>query len=137
MLQVHKCKYRPGQPNWEFWLWSVDLPQCGNLANFLPLWFHVKSNLADFRRSKTAVFNNFEGFRFWSLEKFHTWIVKSVSKFSAAQMVTMAGLGASKWSKLISRKIWVVEKSWNFHIVYSQLSCPYCVLNLKSHFQNV
>ena len=29
-----------------------------------------------------------------------------------------------KWTKLISRKIWVAEKFWNFHIVYSKLGCP-------------
>ena len=33
-------------------------------------------------------------------------------------MVKMTVFGASKWPKLISRKIWVAEKSWKFHIVY-------------------
>ena len=36
----------------------------------------------------------------------------------------MAVLGASKWPKLISRKIWVGENSWNFYTVYSQLVYP-------------
>ena len=35
----------------------------------------------------------------------------------------MAIFGTSIWPKLISRKIWVAEKSWNFHIVCSQLGC--------------
>ena len=39
-------------------------------------------------------------------------------------MVKMAVYGASKWSKLISHKIWEAEKSWIFNIVYSQLGCP-------------
>ena len=46
------------------------------------------------------------------------------AKFRAAQMVKMALFGAFKHPKKISRKIRVVEKSWNFHIVYSQLGCP-------------
>ena len=39
-------------------------------------------------------------------------------------MVKIAVFGASKWPKLIWRKIWVAGKSWNFHIEYSQLCCP-------------
>ena len=46
------------------------------------------------------------------------------SKLRVAQMVKMAVFGASKWPKLVSRKIWVAELSWNFHIVYPQLGCP-------------
>ena len=37
-------------------------PQCGNLAIFLLLWFFMKSILADFRRSKTAVLTIFDAF---------------------------------------------------------------------------
>ena len=36
------------------------------------------------------------------------------SKFRATQMVKMAVFGATKWSDLISRKIWVAAKSINF-----------------------
>ena len=32
---IHGFKYRPGQFNWEFL--TVDIPQCGKLAIFLPL----------------------------------------------------------------------------------------------------
>ena len=34
---------------------GVRVAQCGNLAIFLPLRFYVKSILADFRESKTAI----------------------------------------------------------------------------------
>ena len=51
-------------------------------------------------------------------------MLPKMQKLRAPQEGKMAVLGASKWSKLISRKICVVEKSWNFHIVYSQLGCP-------------
>ena len=50
----NKILGRPGQPNWDF---EYGIPaQCRNLAIFLPLLFYVKSLLADFRRSKIAVF---------------------------------------------------------------------------------
>ena len=59
-------RYRPWQPNREFWL---DIPQCGNLANFLPLWCCVKSILADFRRSKIAILTILEALNidFWKI----------------------------------------------------------------------
>ena len=45
------------------------IAQCGNLAIFLPLWICVKSIVADFRRSKTAILTisvalNFEFWKF-------------------------------------------------------------------------
>ena len=51
--------YRPGQPNWIF--------DCGNLAIFQPLCFYVKTILADFTGSKTAILTILEAlnFEFW------------------------------------------------------------------------
>ena len=48
------------------------------------------------------------------------------SRFKAAQMVKLAVFRALKMNKIdfTSRKIWVAEKSRNFHTVYSQLGCP-------------
>ena len=48
------------------------------------------------------------------------------SNFRAVRMVKRVVFRGSKWSKSISHKIWVAEKSWNFHIVHSQtqLGCP-------------
>ena len=34
---------------------TVYISQCGNLAIFLPLWFYVKSILADFQTSETVI----------------------------------------------------------------------------------
>ena len=61
-----KREYRPGQPDWDFWLY-LAIPQCENLAISLALWFYMTSILADFRRSKTAVFTILEvlNFDFW------------------------------------------------------------------------
>ena len=65
---------------------TVDIPQCGNLAIFLPLWFYVKSNLADFwqiltfssvesNKSKFKASKNIKWSVFWpseiSLNSFH------------------------------------------------------------------
>ena len=54
--------------------------------------------------------------------------VSKFPKFRAVQMVKMVVVWDSKWPKLFSRKNWVAEKSWNFHIVYSHSGCPglYC-----------
>ena len=70
-------------------------------------------------------FNNFEGLELWFLGKFTLENVKSFknSKFRAGQMIKMTVFWAAKWPKLISRKMWVAEKSCNFHIVNSHLSC--------------
>ena len=97
-----------------------------NLAIFLTLWFYVKSILADFRMSKTVVLTILEGLKFELLGISHLKMskVSKNSKFRAAQMLKMAVFGASKWHKLISRKTWVAEKAWNFHIMYSRLGCP-------------
>ena len=97
-----------------------------NLAIFLPLWFYVKSVLTDFRRSKPVVLTVFEAlnFDFWKKFTLINFQMSENLKFRAAQMVKFTDFGASKWPKLISLKIWVAEKSCNFHIVYSQLGCP-------------
>ena len=60
--------------------------------------------------------------------------ISKYSKFRAAQMVKMA-----KCPKLIWCKIWVAEKSWYLHILYSHLGSPGLYLRPKikqqSHFK--
>ena len=104
----------------------MDILHCGNLTIFLPLWFQVKSILAYFKRSKTTVLTILTAynFYFWKISHLKRLKVAKTSKFRAAQMVKMAVFVGSKWPKLILHKIWMVELSWNFHIVYSQLGCP-------------
>ena len=96
--------------------WQCKFHSVEYLAIFLPLWFYVKSILAHFRRSKTAVWTilktlNSNFWKNYTLEN-----VKSSPKFIAAQMAKLAVFGALKWPKLISRKVWAAEKSWNFDI---------------------
>ena len=66
----------------------MDVPQCV-VEIFLPLWFYVKSILADFRRSKTAVFISLKAlnFDFWKILFLKTSKVSKNSKFRAARMV--------------------------------------------------
>ena len=49
---------------------TLGIPQCGNLAIFLRLWFYVKSILADFRRSITTVLTILQALNFDFLENF-------------------------------------------------------------------
>ena len=50
-IQEFWIRYRPGQLNWDFWVLTEDISQCGDLlAIFLTPWFYVKSILADFKR---------------------------------------------------------------------------------------
>ena len=69
-IQVHDC---------------IDLARLigifNNLTNFLQLWFFVKSILADFRRSKTAVLTILEAFWFALWRYFTLESVKSFQKF--------------------------------------------------------
>ena len=85
-------------------------------------------NFGWLQRVKKCCFDSLEGFQFWFLEKFYIWKCQKFAKIQNSellQMVKMAVFGAWKWPKLISRKFWLAEKSWNFHIVYSQiLGCP-------------
>ena len=83
----------------------ICCPQCGNFRIFLPLRFYVKSIFAKFKRSKLP----FE--QLWRL-----WIL-TLWKVQNSELVKIAGFRASKWPKLISRKIWVREKSQYFHTV--------------------
>ena len=110
--------------------------KCGNLKNFLSICFHVKSewhkNSASlilrvimwghFRVSKIAIFCSFlllwililDSFTPRKNAKFH-----QVSKFRVSKNVKMAVFESVDSLKLILRKIWVVEKSWNSHTVYN------------------
>ena len=92
--------------------------QCGNLANFLPLRFYVKSVLAAFKRSKTAVLNILEALNFDISEITHLKMLKipKNSKFRAAKTVTKVFRGL-KMTKLISHNFWVAGKFLNFHNV--------------------
>ena len=87
--------------------------------NFPAILILRKIKFVWFQKVKNWHFNNFGSFEFWCLEKFQIMKCQKFPKFRAAQMAKMAVFFVSKWPKLILCKIWVAEKSWNFHIVYS------------------
>ena len=104
------------------------------LSNFSDTLILHEINFGWFQKVKNCLFNYFGGFEFWFWEKFYIWAVKN-SKFRTAQMVKMAVFGASKWPTLISRKIWVAEKSINFYIEHTQLCCPGLYILLFPQFR--
>ena len=60
-----------------------------NFSIFLPLWFYVKSILADFRRLKTAISTILEFLKLWFFGNFWhflMWNIKN-SKFRTAQII--------------------------------------------------
>jgi len=106
---------------------TLDIPQCGNLVIFLPLRFYVKLIWADIQKVKNCQFNNFEGFEFWFLEKFHTWKCQKFPKLQNSELLKWSKcqvLGLQNDQNWFLHKILVWEKSCNFHIVYSQVGCP-------------
>ena len=91
----------------------MDFLKCGNLAIFLLLWFYFKSILPDFRRPKTDVLTILKTLKliFGKISHLEMSKIPKNSKFKIAQMVKMAVFGASKWPKLISRKVWMAKNS--------------------------
>ena len=75
------------------------------------------------RSSKTAIFANFGALKFVNLVNISLQKLKKCknfikTKFRASICVKMADFALLESpKKLISRKIWVIEKSWNFHTV--------------------
>ena len=108
LMKQIKNFYRPGQLNWEFWLW-MEIPQCGNLAIFLGLWFHVKTILADFRRSIIAVLTIL-GFEFWFLVKFHTLQCQNSQKFKS--QINSNNQNGSFWGSKMTK----IDFTWNLSI---------------------
>ena len=73
----------------------------------------------DSKSAKSAILTHLEALNF----NFHDFLyflkaaIYQMNKFTALKMAKLAGFAILKSSKLISRKIWVIQKSWNFHTV--------------------
>ena len=63
---------------------------------------------------------------FWRL------IFTKLTKFTAPKMVKLTVFALLEFTKLISHKIWMIEKSWNFHtVMYLCVSaCHWCMLRI-------
>ena len=89
--------------------------RCVWLSIFLPQRFYVKSTLAKFRVSKTAILTILKDEKVFSSVKIQKFTKET--KFKGADTVKIADFENPHLQKLISRKIWVVEKLPNFHTV--------------------
>ena len=104
-------------------LLKVTFPECGNFMIFLSLSlrFYVKSILG-IVEVKNLPFFTFRGYEFWLLYIFA--LIEGWNKSNQQnsellrRIVNMAFLALLNFPKLISRKIWVIEKLRNFHTVY-------------------
>ena len=83
----------------------------GNFVIFLSLKFYMKSFFYYFWSAKSAILTNFEALKF----DFYAFL-HFLTKFRAPKIVK-AVFEFLDSLKLISRKIWMTEKSWNFHTV--------------------
>ena len=98
---------------------TMYFTQCGNFRTFLFFRFYVKSS------SKTANFVIFWGSEFCYLVNFSLQKVQKKSqksKFRATKCAKMADFALLESPSLISRKIWVIEKSCFFHTVLQEVS---------------
>ena len=89
---------------------KVFSAQCGNFKIFLSLRFYVKSKLMNLK-SQNLPFFICKGSEFWFCEFLH------FLKGEIYQNDQTAVLEFLDSEKLISRKVWITEKSWNFHTV--------------------
>ena len=96
--------------------------QSGNFIIFLSLRFYVKSNFG-IPDVENCHFNTFTGSEVWFFMNFYNfegWNLTISTKLIATKMAKTAFLELLDARKLISRKIWMIEKSWNFHTVKLQ-----------------
>ena len=110
-----------------YYICLFDFPPTVWKSSHFPasLIFH-EINFGWFQKVKNSRFNNFGCFL--GKKKSHFKMSK------AAQMVQITVFGASTWPELISRKIWVAEKSCHFHIVSPLLSTTYALMHVSPSF---
>jgi len=77
-------------------------------------------DFGEYQSSKNAIFTILRALKLWFCVVLAFKIAKihKKSKFRASKCVKKAVFGPLKFLKLISRKIWVIEKIWNFHTVW-------------------
>ena len=83
-------------------------------------------NFGDSRSAKSAILSHLIGLNLYFYEFLHflkakIYLIKKIQG-RAPKMKKMAVLQLLDSPTLISRKIWMTQKSWNFHTVKSELS---------------
>ena len=88
--------YRPGQDNWEFWLWKF--------SNFPAILILREISFDWFQKVKNCHLNNFGGealnFDFWKNSSLKMSKIPKNSEFRAAQMVKKAVSWGFKMTKI-------------------------------------
>ena len=100
----------------EFWLWKF--------SNFPAILIIREINFGWVQRVKTVISTILEAMIFW---EFHSWKCQKYPKIQNSELLKRSHwhfLGLLNDQNWFQIKIWVAGKSWNFHIVYSQFSCP-------------
>ena len=95
-------------------------------SNFPALLIFHEINSGYIQKVTNCRYKNFGGLEFWFLEKFHTWKCQKFPKIQDSERRKWSKwqfLGLQNDQNTFSRKIWVAEKAWNFHILY--LPIPY------------
>ena len=92
--------------------------------NFCTFWKVEIAQLTKSRVSKSAIIThwgalNFDSMHFCTCKKIK---LTKLTKFRAPKTAKAAFLELQDSPELISHKIWVTEKSWNFHTVYNTVS---------------
>ena len=95
------------------------------------LRYNMKPNFRDSRSAKSAILTQSEAlnFEFWEFLHFLQAEIHQINKIQGPEIAKTAVLEVLKSQKLISRKIWVTEKFWNFHTVLSRdsLHLKHCI----------
>ena len=94
------------------------------LWNFSTTQILCEIKFGDFRSAKSAISTYLKALKFDFLRNFGTfWRLKfkKFTKVRGPKRTKTGSLELLDFSKLISRKIWVTEKSWNFHTVSCRL----------------
>ena len=88
--------------DFDFSFFSFFSAQYGNLAIFLQLWFYVKSILADFRWSKTAILTILAVLflTFWAIFDIFKCGISKKSWFKASKIVEIVVLDLLKSAKI-------------------------------------
>ena len=81
---------------------NVKLRLCWNLMISPPLWFYVKSNFGEFKRSKNVIFANFRHSELWFLVNLSLISCSNLlkSKFRTSKIVKINIFGPFEFTKI-------------------------------------
>ena len=107
--------YRPWQPNMQ-----LSLCETVKTGKFWKLFYHSEfmgNWFRDFESVKSTALTHLKALDFDFLNFCTFWRQKltKITKFRAPKIAKICIFETFTFSKLISRKIWITEKSWIFH----------------------